>query len=63
LAKLGKIEEALEAGRAIGMIPEEPTETFDSELAELDRLLAEEEIGKKGYDKRVLELKGKYGVV
>jgi len=29
----------------------------------LDRLLAEEEIGKKGYDKRVLELKGKYGMV
>ena len=62
LARLGKIDEALEAGRGIGMIPEAPKETFESELAELDRLLAEEEIGKKGYDTRVLELKGKYGV-
>jgi hypothetical protein len=68
LAKLGKIEEALEAGRGIGMIPEvvekgESNPEYQKELADLDRLLEEEEITKKGYDKRVLELKGKYGVV
>ena len=65
LAKLGKIDEALEAARGIGMIPEAPSSTEDEyarELAELDKLLEDEEITKKGYDKRVLGLKGKYGV-
>jgi tetratricopeptide (TPR) repeat protein len=62
LAKLGKVEEALEAGRGIGMIPEVPSDTFESELAELDRLLAEDEITKKVYQRQVDELKGKYGV-
>jgi hypothetical protein len=65
LARLGKIDEALEAGRGIGMIAEAPASTEDEyarELAELDKLLEDEEITKKGYDKRVLELKGKYGI-
>ena len=62
LAKLGKIDEALEAGRGIGMIGEAPKETFESELAELDRLLAEEEITKKVYQRQLDELKGKYGI-
>jgi hypothetical protein len=61
LAKLGKIDEALEAGRGIGMIAEAPKETFESELAELDRLLAEEEITKKVYQRQLEELKAKYG--
>ncbi|MCB1144343.1 MAG: ATP-binding protein [Leptospiraceae bacterium] len=66
LANLGKVEEALEAARGIGILPEELKTSVDSEyereLSELNRLLEEEEITKKGYDKRVDELKKRYGV-
>jgi hypothetical protein len=51
----------LEAGRGIGMIHEAPRDTFESELAELDRLLADEEITKKVYQRQLEELKAKYG--
>lgn len=48
-------EEGEEMGKKSG------EESYETELAYLDRLLAEEEITKKGYEKRLGELKAKWG--
>ncbi len=68
LAKLGKIEEALEAGRGIGMIPEVPEKpAVDPEYFQrvkfLEKDLAEGEIDQDEFDSKMLKLKKKYGVV
>jgi hypothetical protein len=67
LAKLGKIEEALEAGRGIGMIPEEPEKpTIDPRYTAKLKILQEDfelgDIDQDAFDSELLKLKNKFGV-
>ena len=68
LAKLGKIEEALEAGRGIGMIPEvvekpavDPRYTAKLKILQEDFELGD--IDQDVFDSELLKLKKKFGVV
>jgi hypothetical protein len=66
LARLGKIDEALEAGRGIGMIAEEKKVEIDPEYFQrvkfLEKDMAEGEIDQDEFDKKLEKLKKKFGV-